>query len=181
MDRGRSSQPGSADYSSLSSARHSGRLRNVSGSDRWSSKGAGGISIVETVTINGIVFSHLNIFCVVGDFYTRIQQDPDLQGPFKSVVDWPEHIKNITHFWWIKFGGRSYLFNNYNPVAKHFFAGFNRELLKRWLVIFHETLRTHLTSEQVAIWTAISNSIGESLAIKNEQYKIKYESQFGSG
>ena len=134
----------------------------------------------DSVTINGIVFSHLNIFCVVGDFYTRIQQDPDLQDPFKSVVDWPEHIKNITHFWWIKFGGKSYLLNNYNPVAKHFFAGFNRELLKRWLVIFHETLRTHLTSEQVAIWTAISNSIGESLAIKNEQYKIKHESQLGS-
>ena len=135
----------------------------------------------ELIEVNGVLFSYKDIFSVINDFYGRIQTDPILQAPFKSVEDWPEHIKNITHFWWVKFGGRSYMFNQYDPVPKHFFAGFNRDLLSRWLFIFHQTLNTHLTQEQVALWTLISTRMGEGLVIKNDHYKLMYESKNGSG
>ncbi len=39
-------EPRPADYSPLSTARHSGRLRHVSRSDRWCSKSAGGVPVV---------------------------------------------------------------------------------------------------------------------------------------
>lgn len=135
----------------------------------------------ELIEVNGVLFSYMDIFSVINDFYGRIQTDPILQAAFKSVEDWPEHIKNITHFWWVKFGGCAYMFNQYNPVPKHFFAGFNRDLLNRWLFIFHQTLNTHLTQEQVVLWTVISTRMGEGLAIKNDHYKLMYESKNGSG
>lgn len=131
----------------------------------------------DIVELSGVQFSHKDIFNVVDDFYTRIQNDPILHVPFKSVVDWPEHIQRLTHFWWIKFGGKPYLFSHYNPVVKHFFAGFNRELLVRWLSIFHQTLETHLQPGQIAIWKLISERMGEGLSIKNELFKQHYESR----
>lgn len=131
----------------------------------------------ESVNVNGVSFNHEDIFRVVDDFYTRIQNDSVLQVPFRSVGDWPEHIQRLTHFWWVRFGGKPYLFNHYNPVAKHFFAGFNRELLTRWLSIFHETLQTHLTPEQAALWKLVSERMGEALSIKNELFRREYESR----
>lgn len=130
----------------------------------------------ETVNVNGVAFSHGDMFRVVDDFYTRIQQDPLLQVPFRSVHDWPEHIRRLTHFWWIRFGGRPYLFSQYNPVLKHFFAGFNQELLARWLELFHQTLQQHLSQEQCALWTLISERMGQSLTMKNELFRQEYES-----
>ncbi len=131
----------------------------------------------EILNVNGVSFSHGDIFHVVNDFYTRIQNDPVLQVPFKSVGDWPEHIQRLTHFWWIRFGGKPYLPGPYNPVLKHFFAGFNQELLSRWLSIFHETLQTHLTPEQVTLWKLVSERMGEALSMKNELFKRDYESR----
>jgi hemoglobin len=133
----------------------------------------------EFIDVNGVLFSNMDIFTVINDFYGRIQTDPILQVPFKSVEDWPEHIKNITHFWWVKFGGRAYMFNQYNPVPKHFFAGFNRDLLSRWLFIFHQTLKTHLSQEQVTLWAMISTRMGEGLAVKNDHYKLMYDLKNG--
>ena len=131
----------------------------------------------KTVNVNGVLFKHEDMFCVINDFYTRIQQDHLLQVPFKSVEDWPEHIERLTHFWWIRFGGDPYLFNQYNPVAKHFFAGFNRELLTRWLFIFHDTLKVNLSAEQAALWSMISDRMGEALFMKNELFRREYESR----
>lgn len=129
------------------------------------------------VTVNGVDFSHDEILRVVDDFYTRIQNDPVLQVPFKSVGDWPEHIQKLTHFWWVRFGGKPYLFNYYNPVPKHFFVGFNRDLLTRWLFVFQETLQSHLTSEQAALWRLVSERMGEGLSMKNEIFRREYESR----
>lgn len=129
------------------------------------------------VIVNGISYTHGDIFRVVDDFYGRIQRDPLLQVPFRSVADWPEHIQRLTHFWWVRFGGKPYLFNSYNPVAKHFFAGFNRELLTRWLLIFKETLQVNLTSEQATLWKLISERMGEALLMKNENFRSEYESR----
>jgi hemoglobin len=127
--------------------------------------------------VNGIVFAHEDFFRVVDDFYTRIQHDPVLQVPFRSVHDWPDHIKRLTHFWWVRFGGKPYLFNHYKPVAKHFFAGFNRDFLTRWLFIFHQTLDTHLKPDQAALWKAVSERMGEALTMKNEMFRRDYESR----
>lgn len=131
----------------------------------------------DAIVVNGISFTHKDIFMVVDEFYTRIQQDFVLSVPFRSVGDWPEHIKRLTHFWWIRFGGRPYMFSEYNPVLKHFFAGFNKELLERWLSIFHDTLRKKLTTEQADLWALISDRMGESLSIRNEHYRREYESK----
>lgn len=129
----------------------------------------------KVVNVNGVIFSRQDIFRVVDDFYTRIQQDPILQVPFRSVVDWPEHIHRLTDFWWVRFGGKPSVFNSYNPVAKHFFAGFNQDLLTRWLAIFHQTLQDQLTPEQANLWKLLSERMGETLFIKNELFKNHYE------
>lgn len=132
------------------------------------------------VKVNGVEFTHDDLFRVVDKFYARIRLDPVLSVPFKSVADWPEHIERLTHFWWIRFGGDPYLFSHYNPVAKHFFAGFNRELLTRWLSLFHETLWSQLNENQANLWQVISERMGEALAGKNDSFRREYESKLGA-
>lgn len=127
------------------------------------------------VNPNGIQFSHDDIFNVVDDFYTRIQHDELLSVPFKSVHDWPEHIKRLTHFWWIRLGGKPYMFSDYNPIPKHFFAGFNAVFLERWLNLFHETHRQHLNDEQCALWKDLSEQMGQGLSLRNEMFRKHYE------
>ena len=131
----------------------------------------------ETIQVNGIDFTHGDLFRVVDAFYRRVQTDPILQVPFRSVHDWPEHVENLTHFWWMRFGGKPYRFNQYNPVAKHYFAGFSRELLTRWLSIFRETLEEHLTTEQATFWKLLTERMGESLLMRNEMYGREYETR----
>lgn len=131
----------------------------------------------EIISVNGVNFKHDDFFRVVDDFYTRIQSDPILQVPFRSVHDWPEHIERLTHFWWMKFGGKPYLFGHYNPVPKHYFAGFNRELLGHWLSLFHSTLKDHLTPAQSTLWILISSRMGEGLAARNDLFAAEYETQ----
>lgn len=133
----------------------------------------------ECITIQGISFSHGDIFRVVDDFYTRVQNDDLLKIPFASVHDWPEHIQRLTHFWWIRFGGRPYMFSMYNPVAKHFHAGFNGEFLTRWLSLFHDTLKTHLNESQAALWATVSERMGESLSVRNEMYREEMSKSTG--
>lgn len=129
----------------------------------------------DTVVLNKISFSHQDIFNVVDSFYFQIQQDPTLSIPFASVHDWPEHVDRLTHFWWIRFGGKPYLFSEYNPVPKHFFAGFNVELLTRWLEIFHHVLKEKLTDQQAHIWANIAVKMGQVLTTKNEFFRLAQE------
>lgn len=130
-----------------------------------------------TIQIEGITFTFENIQSVVEDFYTQIQFDPGLEVPFRSVHDWPEHINRLTHFWWIRFGGRPYLLDRYNPVLKHFLAGFNDELLSRWLSLFRTTLEKILSREQSMLWSEFAESMGASLSARNESYRRVYESK----
>lgn len=131
------------------------------------------------LSINKIFFSHQNIYDVVNHFYKKVSEDELLKIPFASVHDWPEHIERLTHFWWARFGGEPYMFTYYNPVEKHFFAGFNESLLKRWLNLFHETLNQHLSPDQARLWRMISESMGDSLNQRNELYKEHYEKEHG--
>jgi len=132
-------------------------------------------NLTDEIQVNHVTFTHGDIFNVVDDFYTKVQTDSILKVPFESVHDWPEHIQRITHFWWIRFGGKPYMFAEYNPVLKHFFAGFNAHFLSRWLQLFHETLGAHLNQTQVELWKVISERMGQSLSIKNDHFKEHYE------
>lgn len=134
-------------------------------------------SEMSTVEVNGIVFSHEDISRVVDAFYRKVEQDSLLKVPFRSVQDWPEHIRRLTHFWWIRFGGKPYMVSQYNPVAKHYFAGFNQEFLDHWLGLFHQTLNEKLDSHQALLWKTISEQMGQSLSIRNEHLKKEYENE----
>ncbi|HMN70127.1 MAG TPA: hypothetical protein PKC28_16430, partial [Bdellovibrionales bacterium] len=79
------------------------------------------------------------------------------------------------HFWWVRFGGKAYLSIQYNPIAKHFAAGFNRDFLVRWLGLFRETMQTHLQPAQVDAWRSLSELMGESLSQRNEFLKAQQE------
>ena len=129
----------------------------------------------DTVDLDGVQFTHKDILNVVDDFYTRVQNDEVLQVPFASVRDWPEHIHKLTHFWWVRFGGKAYLSIQYNPIAKHLAAGFNRDFLVRWLGLFRETMQTHLQPAQVDAWRSLSELMGESLSQRNEFLKAQQE------
>lgn len=131
----------------------------------------------DSIEVNGVNFTHANIYSVVDDFYRQIPLDPMLEVPFRSVHDWPEHINRLTHFWWIRFGGRPYLFSQYNPVVKHFFAGFNDELLGRWLALFRSVLQKNLSIEQSELWGTVSERMGQSLSMRNELFKREHESK----
>lgn len=129
------------------------------------------VSPQDKIRVNGVEFTHWDIFIVVEDFYRKVAEDPELSIPFKSVHDWPEHIQRLTHFWWIRFGGTPYMFTHYNPVHKHFNAGFNPPLLERWLNLFKETLTERLTPEQTRLWGVIAEKMGDSLSYRNELLK----------
>jgi hemoglobin len=116
-----------------------------------------------------------DIHQVVDRFYTQVQHDSLLSVPFQSVQDWPTHIERITHFWWTRFGGTPYKSVQYNPVLKHFEAGFNEAFLKRWLDLFGATLESVLQPEQVQIWKSISQRMGHALSQKNEFMKAQIE------
>jgi len=123
------------------------------------------------IELDDVRLTFNDIHSVVDTFYGRIAVDPILQVPFRTVKDWPHHVVRLTHFWWIRLGGRPYLPGMYNPVEKHFIAGFNPPLLRRWLAIFKKTIEEKLTPEQAILWVEISEHMGAALSMKNESYK----------
>lgn len=124
----------------------------------------------EEIEVAGVLFRHGDIDRVVAEFYAQVPQDDLLKVPFQSVHDWPEHVRRLTHFWWIRFGGRAYMLAQYAPVPKHFFAGFNETLLKRWIALFKSTLETHASPEQKKLWSSIVERMGQALLAKNEMF-----------
>ncbi|MGZ3744716.1 MAG: group III truncated hemoglobin [Pseudobdellovibrionaceae bacterium] len=129
----------------------------------------------EYLELNSVKFTFQDINAVVEDFYGKVAADPLLKIPFQSVEDWPYHVQRLTHFWWGRFGGTPYMNTTYNPPEKHFFAGFNQDFLARWLLLFQETLKNILSSEQADLWSMIAISMGKALTIKNELYRQEYE------
>lgn len=130
-----------------------------------------------SISFGGVDFSHDDLFTVVDAFYNQVAVDPILKEPFKSVHDWPEHIERLTHFWWIRLGGEPYMFTHYNPIAKHYHAGFNRHFLTRWLELFHQVIDEKLNQEQAQVWKNLSQHMGEFLFKKNELFKTNEERQ----
>lgn len=105
----------------------------------------------------------------MNEFYDLIQQHHSLAIPFGSVHNWDEHKKKITEFWWTALGGPSKESFQYNPVAKHFTAGFNHALLLDWKLLFKEVLNKHLTEHLAAQWFDRVELIGSNLERINDQ------------
>ncbi len=126
-------------------------------------------NLSEAVTFQGVNFSLKDVSNVIGSFYKIVSNDEVLSVPFSSVKDWPSHIENLTHFWWIKFGGARYSDATYNPPLKHFQAGFNKDFLDRWLKLFKTALDSNLTAEQADVWEELSISMGKFLLNMNDR------------
>lgn len=127
----------------------------------------------QSIIAANVKFDHNEIYAVVDKFYRRVSEHPSLQVPFQSVHDWPEHIDRMTQFWWLRFGGKPYMYSQYNPIHKHFHAGFNKEYLSYWLELFHQVLDEELNKEQVLLWKDLSSQMGQGLLIRNEMLNKK--------
>lgn len=125
----------------------------------------------DSIKLNNVSFTFSDIHDVVESFYRKVPQDELLKIPFGNVKDWPHHIEHLTHFWWGRLGGDPYMDASYNPPRKHFEAGFNETLLKRWLELFNETLTEKLRPNQAELWSAIAARMGFALNMKNEMLK----------
>lgn len=124
--------------------------------------------------VNSVKFTFDDIHQVVETFYRKVAVDKHLRGPFSVVDDWPHHIERLTHFWWIRFGGRAYMDVMYNPVQKHFETGFNEEFLDVWLTLFKSVLKEKLTPEQAELWSMFAEGMGQALNRNNELMKQHY-------
>lgn len=133
--------------------------------------------MTDFIDVDGLPFTFAEIHSVVDTFYTKVQSHEKLKVPFASVHDWPHHIERLTHFWWIRLGGKPYQKGMYNPVEKHFIAGFNQELLTAWLSLFEQTLRETLAEEKATFWLEMATRTGQALTVKNELYRSHLASQ----
>lgn len=122
----------------------------------------------EPLIVMGVTYTWEDIYKVVNTFYQQVQTDPLLKIPFLSVEDWPHHTERLTHFWWMRFGGRPYLDVRYDPVGKHFETGFNAHFLERWLELFQTVLKSKLSPAQAEQWYELVQSMGVSLSRNND-------------
>lgn len=131
------------------------------------------------VDFDGLKFYFHEVRSVVQDFYTNVAEDSLLKVPFASVHDWPHHIERLTHFWWVRLGGEPFLEGRYNPVEKHFLAGFNSNFLKQWLSLFSITLGKLLPPEKAGLWLDLATNMGRALSHKNELYSNQMKNRIG--
>jgi hemoglobin len=110
------------------------------------------------------------IYRVVDRFYSQIQTHPTLAGPFSHVEDWPHHKERLTYFWWVVLGGARTRQEQYDPVTKHFNAGFSPELLADWLVLFGTTVEQQVPAPLAAAWLEVAGKIGDGLVLANAAY-----------
>lgn len=106
---------------------------------------------------------------VVDDFYNRARNHPSLAQPFSIVHDWPGHKEKIAQFWWVVLGGIPKASYKYDPVRKHFSAGFNATLLSDWKYLFKTVLQDHLNPELSDKWYSRVEIIGDNLLIQDQR------------
>lgn len=107
---------------------------------------------------------------VVDRFYRQIQTHPTLAGPFSNVENWPHHKERLTYFWWVVLGGARTRQEFYDPVGKHFNAGFTPDLLADWMTLFRTTVEQHAPAPLAAAWTEAAGKIGDGLVLANAAY-----------
>lgn len=110
---------------------------------------------------------------VVDDFYNRIQKHPSLSKPFSIVNHWKDHKEKIAEFWWVVLGGAPRNSYKYDPVSKHFSAGFTQALLDDWKALFFEVLSAYLPLDLAQAWQSRVELIGGNLLLQNEKKKKK--------
>jgi hemoglobin len=106
---------------------------------------------------------------VVDDFYNQIQKHPTLSIPFSIVTHWKEHKEKIADFWWVVLGGQPQTSYKYDPVNKHFSAGFTQDLLEDWKALFFKVLAAHLTPGLTQAWQSRVELIGDNLSMQNDK------------
>lgn len=126
-------------------------------------------ALTKSLVFENVTYNLGDICSVIDSFYKSVSEDELLSIPFSSVKNWPDHIENLSHFWWIKFGGPRYSDASYNPPLKHFQAGFNQEFLNRWLELFKVSLDENLNEEQSKIWQEMSVRMGDFLLQMNNR------------
>lgn len=126
------------------------------------------------VVVHSVEFKFEDIHRTIESFYRQVAFDRHLRVPFAVVEDWPHHIERLTHFWWIRFGGKPYMDVQYNPIQKHYETGFNEDFLDIWLSLFKSTLNSTLNPGQSQIWMMFAESMGEALNRNNELMKRHY-------
>lgn len=103
------------------------------------------------------------IHTVVHTFYVRVRAD-DLIGPIfnRVVVDWDEHLAKLCDFWSsvLLMSGR---FKGAPMPAHVAIAEIAPDHFKRWLALFHETVRDVCTPDAAALFIARSDMIAQSL------------------
>ena len=120
------------------------------------------------------------IYQVVDAFYSRIQTHPTLAVPFSGVRDWPHHKERLTYFWWVVLGGARTQQEHYEPIPKHFAAGFSPALLADWLTLFAAAIEEHVPAALAAAWLELARKIGSGLVIANGNYAQRIADQAGS-
>lgn len=123
------------------------------------------------VELGDISLSWHEVYSVVDSFYSKVALDDKLSVPFASVDDWPHHVNRLTHFWWVRLGGKPYLQLTYNPVLRHYESGFTLSLLERWLGLFRETVYSKLEAEKAEAWLSLAQKMGAFLNQQNEVLK----------
>lgn len=110
------------------------------------------------------------IHLVVDRFYSSIQTHATLATPFARVREWPRHKDRLTYFWWVVLGGARTRQEQYEPIPKHFAAGFSPELLADWLALFAATVEEFVPAELAGEWLELARKIGAGLVTANEAY-----------
>jgi hemoglobin len=85
------------------------------------------------------------------------------------VKHWGQHKVKIGEFWWTALGGRPTQSFKYDPVNKHFDAGFTDTLLSDWKALFKEVLNRHLDEKLANQWFDRVELIGTNLSIQNHR------------
>ena len=117
-----------------------------------------------------------NIDKVVDDFYNQIQTHPTLAKPFSIVGHWKEHKERIAEFWWVALGGKPTANFSYDPVGKHYSAGFTADLLTDWKNLFFEVSKSHLSIDLANAWQDRVELIGENLVRQNARLIKQHQS-----
>ncbi len=99
------------------------------------------------------------------DFYARARVD-DLLGPvFEThVEDWEAHLDRVTAFWVTLLGGGAVWRGHLNEV--HAGLGLRGLHLARWLALFGDSARAHLSPGAAALLTSRAEAMGARLGAR---------------